>query len=145
MNILEQIDHDFQQAYKEKNESVVSVLRMIKAALQNAQIQKKDKLGEDDVLKVLHSESKKRKEAVTEYDKAGRQELADKEKAELEIISKYMPAQMSEDQIKEKVKEIIKQQDTDNIGKVMGAVMQELKGQADGNLVKQIVEQELSQ
>jgi len=145
MNILEQIEYDFQQAFKDKKQSVVSVLRMIKAALKNAQIAKKDELNDEDVIKVLKSESKKRKEAITDYEKANRQELVDKEKQELEIIAKYLPEQLSEEQIQQVVKTKIKELETDNIGKLMAAVMQELKGQADGSIVKKIVEQEINQ
>ncbi len=146
MSLLEQIEKDFQQAFVKKEQAVVSTLRLLLAALKNERIQKKEDLKDEDVVKVIKSEIKKRKESIIEYEKANRQELADKEKKELEILEKYLPKQMSEEEIEKKVKEIINQlEDKENIGKVMAAVMSELKDKADGSLVKQIVEKEIAE
>lgn len=144
MSILEQIDNDFYQALKEKNKDAVSTLRMILAATKNERIKKMEDLTDEDVIKVLKSEIKKRTEAISDYNKGGRPELAAKEQSEIEIVSKYLPPQLSEEEISSAVKEILnKIEDKENVGKVMGAVMAELKGKADGSLVKKIVEQEL--
>ena len=145
MSILEQIEGDFHQSLKESNKDVVSTLRMILAALKNERIKKMDDLSDEDVIRILKSEIKKRKESVVEYEKGGRQDLASKEQAEIEIAAKYMPPQLSEEEISNEVKAILNKLDNkDNIGKVMGMVMSELKGKADGSLVKKIVEQELN-
>ena len=94
---------------------------------------------------MIKSEIKKRREAIEEYNKADRQELVSLEEKELAILLKYLPEQMSEEAIRQKVQEILGQvTDKDNLGKVMGTVMAELKGQADGALVKQIVEEEIN-
>jgi len=144
MQLLEQIEKDYQQAVKERKEDVVSVLRLLLAALKNAKIEKRQELDQQEVVKVIKSEIKKRNESIKEYEDAQRQDLADKEKNELEILKPYLPEQLSEDQVRAKVQEIISGiEDLDNFGQVMGKVMAELKDQADGALVKQIVEAEI--
>jgi uncharacterized protein YqeY len=142
MAIIEQIDKDFMQAFKGKNEGAVSTLRLISAALKYEKIKKMAELTDEDAIKVLKSEIKKRKEAIFEYEKGQRPELAAKEKAEMALIEKYLPAQMSEDDVRIKVQTILQSMDDkENMGKVMGRVMAELKGQADGTVVKKIVEE----
>jgi len=149
MEALKQLEIDFNQALKGRNELVVSVLRQLKTVLANAEIAKsRQKLTEEEVIKLFRSEIKKRKEAAGLYQQGGRQELADKENKEIEIISRYLPPEMGEEAIKKKISEVIAKlgaagpQDT---GKVMGAVMKELSGQADGNKVGQLVKERLSQ
>lgn len=145
MTTLEQIEKDYVQAFKNKEVSVISTFRLLLAALQNEKIKLKTDLKEEDVIKIVKSEIKKRKESIEEYDKANRQDLADKEKNELNTLEKYLPEQMSEEEIKIKVLEVLnKLDDKDNLGKVMGQVMAVLKGQADGNLVRKIVEKEMN-
>lgn len=144
MSILEQIDKDFQQALKAKDKDAVSTLRMILAATKNERIKKMQDLTDEDVVRVLKSEIKKRNEAIADYNKGGRQELAAKEQSEIEIVAKYLPPQLSEEEIRKAIKEILQKiENKENMGKVMGAVMAELKGKADGSLVKKIVEQEI--
>lgn len=145
MSILDQIEKDYERAFKAREENVVSTLRMLLAALKNEKIKKRAHLTDEDSIKVIKSEIKKRREAIEEYNKADRQELVSLEEKELAILLKYLPEQMSEEAIRQKVQEILGQvTDKDNLGKVMGTVMAELKGQADGALVKQIVEEEIN-
>ena len=144
MSQLKEIENDFQQALKSKNQEVVSTLRMLLAALKNEQISKRAELEEEDIIKVVKSEIKKRKESIEEYTQAKRQDLIDKEKKELEILNKYLPEQMSEEEVREKVQHILNQIESRNFGQIMGQVMAELKGQADGALVKKIVEEEIN-
>jgi len=142
MALSEQIDKDFLQAFKTKNQGAVSTLRLLVAALKYERIKKMADLTDEDVIKVLKSEIKKRRESISEYDKGGRPELAAKEKEELVLLEKYLPAQMGEEEVKNKVQAVLKTiEDKDNVGKVMGKVMAELKGMADGALVKKIVEE----
>lgn len=144
MSILEQINNDYQQAFKKREESAISTLRLILAATKNERIKKMADLNDEDTIKVLKSEMKKRKEAITDYQKGNRNDLAMKEEKEVNIIAKYLPAQMSEEEVRKKIKELLSQfQEKDNLGKVMGLMMKELKDQADGSLVKKIVEEEL--
>jgi len=145
MALYSQIENDFQQAFKERKEDEISTLRLLLAALKNEKIKKMADLTEEDIIRVLKSEMKKRKESISEYEKAGRQELADKEKKELAILEKYQPKQLSEDEVRTRIKEIlVSLAERDNLGKVMGQVMAELKNQAEGNLIRKIVEEEIS-
>ena len=103
-------------------------------------------MNNDDELKILKSAAKKRKDAIEMYEKGGRTELAEKEKQELEIINSFLPKQASEEEIKNVVLKTIQNVNAEGIkdmGKVMGTVMKELKGKADGNIVRQIVQTEL--
>ena len=103
MALLQQIEQAFIKAFKERNQPVVLVLRGLKAAIKNAQIAaRKQELTEDEVVKVLRSESKKRKEALELYQQGGRPELAEREQHELDIISAYLPVQMDEQQVRAK-------------------------------------------
>ncbi len=148
MKILEQLDIDFNQALKKRDELVVLTLRQLKSALVNAEIAKKrQKLTDEEIIKVLKSEVKKRREAIELYRKGGRNDLADKEEKEIEIVSKYLPAELGAEEVRKKVKEVIAQVGAGgptDFGKVMGMVMKEFKGQADGTLVNQIVKEELT-
>ena len=145
MTILEQIDQDLLQALKSKNQDALSTLRLIMAALKNERIKKMQDLTDEDTIRILKSEIKKRREAINDYTQGNRPDLAEKEQKEIPLIEKYLPAQMGEDELKTKIKAILQDMtDKDNAGKVMGKVMAELKGQADGALVKKIVEEVIS-
>lgn len=141
--LKEKINNDTKKALKEKDELALLVLRGVSSEIHNKEIEKRgEKLTEEDVLSVLMSEVKKRKDAIEEFAKGGRNDLVEKEKKELEILKKYMPEQMSEEQIKEEVKKFIEEvgavgpQDT---GKVMAGLMPKLKGKAEGRAVSKIV------
>jgi len=148
MEISKKIENDFSQALKNRNELEVLVLRQLKTAITNAEIKKnREKLTEEELIKLLRSEIKKRKESIELYQQGGRQELADKEKAEIEIIQKYLPPELSEEQVKAKIQEVISKLGATSqadMGKVMGAVMKELSGQADGSLVNRLVKESLA-
>ena len=149
MDVLSQLEKDFTQSLKEKNELVILTLRQIKTALTNAEITKnRQKLTPEEIIKLLRSEVKRRKDAIELYQKGGRPELADKEKKEIEIIAKYLPPELSEAAIKEKVLMVIAKVGATlpaDTGKVMGLVMKELAGAADGNVVSRLVKEELSE
>ena len=121
--------------------------RLSKDELDAVKLEELSKLNDEEVVEVLSSEIKKRKDSVEQYAKGGRPELAEKEQAEIDILMVYMPEQMSEDDIKAEVAKAIK--DTGaaglkDMGKVIGAVMAKIKGKADGTLVSKIVKEELS-
>jgi len=100
------IEKDFIEARKEKNETMVSVLGMLKVAILNSEIAARPKeFGEDDILKVIGSEVKKHKDSIGEYTKGGREDLALKERQEMEILMKYLPAQMTEEELKKIIEE----------------------------------------
>ena len=150
MSLKETIQADIKKAMIEKNALRVSVLRMVMAAVLNKEKEKRAKteeLTDDNVLEIISSEAKKRKDSIEQYEKGGRQDLAEKEKEELEILSAYLPEQMSEEEVRNAVKEKISRLDASgpqDMGKVMGALMAELKNKADGAVVKKIVEEELN-
>jgi len=136
------IQEDLNKAVKENNENTRSVLRMLLAAV----INKEKELGKEleDLTAIVSSEAKKRKEAIKEYEKGGRIDLVDKEKAELEVLSKYLPEQLSEEEIKSLAEKAIKESDTKEIGKIMSVLMPEVKNKADGSEVNRIVKELLN-
>jgi hypothetical protein len=146
MNIEEKIKQDYQKAAKIKDKVKLAALRLIKSALENKRIEKMKELTEQDVIEVLKSEAKKRKEAIEAFEAGNRQEMAEAEKKELKIIEQYLPKQMSAKQIEAKVKEIIENipEEQRDFGKVMGMAMKELKGKADGQTVNQAVKKILA-
>ncbi|MDP3729345.1 MAG: GatB/YqeY domain-containing protein [bacterium] len=145
MALLDTIQSDLKTAMKAGDALTVGVLRMIGAAIKNKSIEKRGKgesevLTEEEVVAMLQREAKKRKEAIEAFEKGGRQDLADQEKAELPIIEKYLPEQLSADNVRAAVQKIMSGiQDKSNFGLVMKAVMQELKGKADAKLISQII------
>lgn len=148
MEVLKQIDSDLIQALKEKNELAALTLRQLKTSVANAEISGgRKELTVEQLIKIFRSEVKKRKEAAELYKKGGREELADKENSEIEIITKYLPAEMDEAQIKAKVEEVIKKVGAAGLadmGKVIGPVMQELGSAVDGSVVSRLAKEALS-
>jgi len=131
---------------KSKNELLSSTLRMMKSDILYEKTKSTQELTDEKIIEVLTRSAKRRKEAIAEYEKAGRDDLARKEKQELEIIMQYLPQQMSADEIASHVNAVIASMGTitnKDTGKVMGQVMKDLKGKADGQIVKQIVAQKL--
>jgi len=146
MALRDQIPEDLKSALREKKSLELSVLRMLQASIKNKEIDNRSELNDEQVVQVVSSEIKKRRDAVEEYIKVNREDAAESEKEEIEILMKYMPKQLSEDEIKNRVKEIIAESGavgTKDLGKVMKPVMSELKGKADGKLINQIVREEL--
>lgn len=145
MTLLETLDHAYLEAARAKDAQTVSTLRLIKSSIKNELINaKKETLPDDEVIKILRSEIKKRKDSIESYTQASRPELAEHEQREIELIERYLPAQLSEEQVRQKIAEVLATiSDTSNFGKTMGVVMQALKGQADGALVKRVLEEQL--
>lgn len=143
MSLNKDIDAAFLQAMKAKNEIELSVLRMLKSSLKNKAIELiKKELEEAEVIAVIKSEIKKRKDSVEAYTQGARQDLADREQAEIKVLEKFLPAQISADALLPKVKEIVAglpEAERADFGKVMRAVMAELKGSADGAAVSAAV------
>ena len=146
--LKEKIKTDMKEAMKRGDAAVVSVLRMLLAALQNKEIEKRtDSLAEEEVLQVLTTETRKRKESVLGFEKGNRPELAEKEKKELAVIKAYLPEDASEEEVRKAVKEAIAKtgaQGPKDMGKVMGMAMGVLKGRTDGDAVQRMVKEILS-
>lgn len=150
MLLKEKISTDLKSAMKSGEVLKRDTLRMLESMIKNAEIEKMKKdegLDDAEVIEVLSRAVKQRKDSVEQYEKGGRQDLADKEKKEMEILMAYLPEQLGEEKIREIVKEVIAQTGAAgkaDTGRVMGQAMGKLKGQADGNVVKRIVEELLN-
>jgi uncharacterized protein YqeY len=149
MSLKEKISLDLKSAMKVGDTLKRDTLRMLDAMIKNTEIEKMKKadgLSDAEVIEVIGRAIKQRRDSMAQYSAGGRPELAEKESQEIEILSAYMPEQLSEEKIRETVKEIIVSTGASSkadIGKVMGMAMGRLKGQADGNMVKKIAEEEL--
>ena len=146
MHISKKLIDDLKQAMKIGDAAKVGVLRMLHAALKNREIEKgKDTtLTEDEIIQVFMREAKKRRESIEAFTKGGRLELAVKEQAELVIVETYLPKQLLRSEIVVVVEKILTGlADKSNAGLVMKAVMQELKGKADGKLISEVVKEKL--
>lgn len=145
-----QLQDELKQAMKNQNELQKSVLRMLLSAVTYYEINKGGagyEATDEDVMSVIDKQVKQRKDSIEQFEKAGRQELADKEKEEMQLLEKYLPEQMSEEDVRAIVKNAITQTGATSaadMGKVMGIVMPQVKGKADGNLVGKIVRESLS-
>ncbi|KEF38135.1 hypothetical protein M670_02553 [Schinkia azotoformans MEV2011] len=147
MSLLERLTDDMKQAMRDKDKEKLSVIRMVKAALQNEAIKLGHDLSDEEELTVLNRELKQRKDSLLEFENAGRSDLADKLKAEIEILMIYMPEQLTEEEVEEIVKQTISETKASTkaeMGKVMGAIMPKVKGKADGTLVNRLVLKHLS-
>jgi len=144
MNLSERLNEDMKQAMRDKDKFTLSTIRMIRSTIKYLEIDVKRTLDDNEVLEILGREIKQRKDALQEFEKAGRDELAATTKAEIEIIHKYLPEQLSEEEIKVIVQQTIQETGASSkseMGKVMSALMPKVKGRADGKLVNQAVQQ----
>jgi uncharacterized protein YqeY len=147
MSIQDQLMADLRQALRDQDTVRKSAIRMAIAALKNARVDKNADLTEQEAIAVLGKEVKRRRDALAEFEKAGRQELAASESAEIEILEAYLPPALSEQEITALVQEAIAQTGASSpkqMGQVMGAVMPRVQGRADGRQVSQIVRDLLS-
>jgi hypothetical protein len=147
MGLRNKIPEDLKNALRNKNQVELSVLRMLQSAIRNKEIEKsKAELTDEEVIQVIAGEIKKRRESIEGYLKGQRQDLVDKENAELDVLMKYMPRQMTEDEIREEARKAIQESEAKTlkeIGKVMKIIMPRTKGKADGALVNKVVKEEL--
>ena len=144
MNLSERLNEDMKQAMKSQDKFKLSTIRMVRATIKNLEIDLKRPLNDNEVLDILSREIKQRKDALQEFEKAGRDDLAANVKAEAEIIAVYLPEQLTEEEIKVMVQQTIQETGASSkadIGKVMSALMPKVKGRADGKLVNQAVQQ----
>lgn len=147
MSLLERLNNDMKQAMKNKEKDKLSVIRMLKAALQNEGLKLRQELTDEDELTVLSRELKQRKDSLVEFENAGRTDLVDKIRTEIGYVEAYMPEQLSAEEILEIVKQTIEEVNATSkadMGRVMGALMPRVKGKADGSLVNKLVQQQLS-
>lgn len=145
MSLQTQIDQEIALSMKEGTATLTGVLRLIKNALKNEQIKLRRELGEAEELKIVQREAKQRKDSIMQYEEAGRTDLADVEKAELLVIQKYLPSQMSDSELSTLVDQVIADVSADKtqMGVVIGQVMKLAEGKADGGAVSAMVRQKL--
>jgi len=147
MSLEEQIKSDMNAALKAGEKEKLNTLRTTYSQIKDERIRLRKTLSDEEVLSVLLRGVKTRKDSIELYKQGNRQDLVDKENAEINILQSYLPQQMSEAEVREKIKSIIQSSgaaDLKDIGKVMGQAMTQLKGKADGKLVQQIARSLLS-
>lgn len=142
MSLKEQILEDIKHYMKEKDSVALNAVRMLKSDVKNAEIAAISELDDGGVIKVVMSSIKKRKDSAEIYAKNGRQELADKELAEIKVLEKYLPAQLDDESIKKIINEVISSLDDNskkNFGIVMKTVMAKVGAQAEGKKVSELI------
>jgi len=146
ISLKERLDQAFKEALKGQQQTVLSTLRMLKTAIRNKEVEVKHPLSEAELLAVINSQAKQRRDAAAEYQKAGRQDLASKEEEELSVLLSFLPAQLTPEELEAEVARIIAQvgaSSPKDMGKVMKTAMAELAGRADGKVVQEIVRRRL--
>ncbi|WP_244833284.1 GatB/YqeY domain-containing protein [Clostridium sp. BJN0001] len=145
--IKERLQEDWKNALKSKDKFTANVLSTAKAAVLLVEKTDNKTVTDDEAIKILAKEVKQRREAIVEFQKGNRQDLVDQNKKEIEILLKYLPQQLSEDEIKKIIKESAEEVGANSIkdmGKVMAKVRPQIVGKADGKLVSQIVKDYLN-
>ena len=148
MSLTDDLRKDMFIFSKEGNTNASDILKMALASIKNVQLTQDDELTEQDIEKILRKEVKKIEDSIAQFTQMGRMDLVEKETSQLEIIKKYLPELMSEEDIKVIINNKIKELNItgmSDMGKLMGAVMKETAGKADGNTVKNLVTQILTQ
>ena len=146
MHLKERLIEDMKDSMKKGEQIKLSAIRMVRAGIKNKEIEIGRELKDEDVVGVISSAIKQRKDSYAQFLNANRMDLAEKEKKEIEVLSIYLPEQMGEDEIKKRIKEIISETGaatSKDIGRVMKILMPEMKGKADGNLVNKIAREML--
>ncbi len=147
MSLQERIERDFIAAYKNKDTGLVAVLRMLKTAAKNRQVDLRRPLTDDEVLDLVLKQIKQRQESIDMFSKAGRDELAAQEATELELLRAYQPQPLSADELAKLIETVVAEQGAASIkdmGRVIQAIMNTHKGRVDGKAVSELVRNRLS-
>ncbi|MEK7655774.1 MAG: GatB/YqeY domain-containing protein [Patescibacteria group bacterium] len=147
MLLYERIEQDLVQAMKAKDELTLSALRLVRSSLKNKQIELQHALSDEESEAVIRSMVKQYRDALSDFTKAGRDDLASRQRLEIGVLSKYLPAALSDEEVEAVAKRVIEEDKATSadIGKVMGRVMKELGGRVDGNTVRAIVQRLLGE
>ncbi len=148
MGLIEKLNEDLKEAMRSGDERRKLAIRAVKTAIRNAEVEKMAPLDEDEILAVIAREAKKRRDAIVEFKRGGRDDLVANEEAELAVLESYLPRQLTAEEIEAHAREVIaelKAAGQANMGNVMRRMMTDLKGRADGRLVNQIVRRLLTQ
>jgi len=147
VSLLERLNQDMKTAMKNKEKTKLSVIRMLRSEIKNEEIQRQHELSDEEVIEVLMRELKKRKDALQQFEDAGRDDLVQQLREEIAVIEPYLPEQLSEEELRELVREVVQETGASSkadMGKVMKAIMPRVKGRADGKLVNRLVQEVLS-
>lgn len=147
MSIREQINQDVKEAMKAKDSKKRDALRLLTSAFKQVEVDERKELGDEDIIKIIQSQVKRRNDAAAQYKDAGRDDLLQIELDEIAIYSQYLPAQLSDEDLSAALKEIIAKvgaSSVKDIGKVMGAASKELSGKADGKRINECAKELLS-
>ena len=147
MSILNQLNEDMKTAMRAKDKDSLTTIRMIKSAIQNEEIRKGSELNQDEEIAIVSREKKQRLESLNEFEKAERDDLVEKLNRELEIVNKYLPEQLAEEEVRGIVNETINEvgaESMQDMGKVMSTIMPKVAGRADGGTINKLVREELS-
>lgn len=146
MSLKERIDADYKEAMKARDEVRVSVLRLLRSAIHNAEIDKQRALTDDEILGVIQLEARKRRESIEAFQQGGRPDLVEREQAELAILESYLPQALPREELEAMVRAAIQEVgalSVKDMGKVMSVLMPKVRGRADGREVNELVRQML--
>ncbi|NLM04432.1 MAG: GatB/YqeY domain-containing protein [Clostridiales bacterium] len=146
MSLKEQLNNDFKQAMKNRDQLRKNVITLIRSEIKQIEVDKRIELDDQGIVEILSRQLKQRRDSIEEFKKGNRQDLADQAEEEAKILLEYLPEQLSEEEITSIVKETIDEigaQSMKDMGKVMANIMPKLKGKADGKLVNEIVKKQL--
>lgn len=144
MSLKETLLGDLKKAMKEKDNIAKSTVTMVRAAILQVEKDNKTELGDEEIIDVVAKQVKQRKDSLAEFEKAGRDDLIEEAKAELEVLYRYLPKQLTKEELSVIVKEAIEKTGAETLkdmGKIMGEVMPKVKGKADGKMVNEIVKE----
>jgi uncharacterized protein YqeY len=147
MSLINTLTEDMKTAMREQNKKELSVIRMIKAAIQLEQINKKKELNDEEIIDIIFKQVKMRNESINEFEKVNRNDLIEEAKKEIEILNKYLPKQLTDEELGNIIDETIKENNftaNDNIGVVMKAVLPKVKGKCDLGKVNMVIKNKLS-
>jgi len=145
--LFNKLQEEMKAAMKSGDKDKLSTIRMLISEIKKVQIDSKKELSDEEIISILQKYIKQRKEAYTQYEQAGRKDLAEKELKEIEIVQQFLPPPLSEEELIKIVEEIIQEVGASSIkdmGKVVKAVMDKVKGRAEGSLISKIVKEKLS-
>ena len=144
MSLQQRLGDDLKAAMKSSDSLKTSVLRMVKAAIKNKQVEKREELSDEEIISVISTLTKQRRESIDLFSKGGREELAEKERQELAMLQLYLPGQLSPEDLDRIIMEAINESSAEgvkDIGKVMRLIMPRVQGAADGKVVNQRVKE----
>lgn len=143
--LIEQIENDYKQAFKAKDDVAKASLSGVLAAIKNVQLTKVEPLTDQEVSAVIAKKVKQHRDSISEFEKGGRPDLVQTEKAQMQVLESYLPKQMSEDEVRSLVKQVIADTSAkpSDFGKVMKEVLSKAQGATDGSVVSKLVKEEL--